>query len=350
MTIISREQLGREAWDTAADASPEGWLWHRYDVCDATIRDWSGRSDAGFAVLSNSGEVEAVVPAFILEHRKSFGLRVRYLNSFGGPALSSSLGRSRRRTTLDAVAAELQRRAYVGRVIRTTISLPTMAPALRGPEGPRCNPLFSLGCADISGQTWITDLRDGLDATWQRLEGRVRTNVRNAEAAGMIARLSTSTDDWRPFFELHQVAYRRLGVPIYPAALFRTIFERLIPADLCYVQFAELNGELIAAHNIACYKQGGYFWHGFASDAGLDSNALTFLWWQSVKNLVSGGRLQWIDCGEAVLNAREGKMRQLSDFKKGFGGDLYPAFRGQMNGTSKLYNRLLHLKGLISGQ
>ena len=350
MTIVSRQQLGREAWDAAVGASPEAWLWHRYDVCEATIRDWPGRSDAGFAVLSSRGEDEAVVPAFILEHRTSFRLPVRYLNSVGGPALSTSLGRSRRRETLDAVAAELQRRAHAGRVIRTTISLSTMAPALRGPEGPRCNPLLYLGCLDISGQTWITDLRDGVDVIWNRLEGRARTNVRKAEAAGMTVRLSTSTEDWRPFFELHQVTYRRLGVTIYPAALFRAIFEQLIPADLCYVQFAELNGELIAAQNIACYKQGGYFWHGFASDAGRDSNAMTLLWWHSIKNLVQGGKLQWMDCGDAILNAREGKMRQLSDFKRSFGGDLYPVFRGQINGTNKLYNRLLHLKGLISGQ
>jgi hypothetical protein len=43
-------------------------------------------------------------------------------------------------------------------------------------------------------------------------------------------------------------------------------------------------------------------------------------------------------------------MRKLSDFKKSFGGELYPHFRGQINGSSKLYNRLLHLKGLVSGQ
>jgi hypothetical protein len=350
MTILSRQQLGREAWDAAVDASPEAWFWHRYDVCDTTICDWPGRTDAGFAVVSGRGEVEAVVPAFILERRTSFGLAVRYLDSVGGPALSVNLGRSRRREALNAIAVELQRRESAGRVMRTTISLPTMAPALRGPDGPRCNPLVSLGCKDISGQSWITDLRDGIDATWDRLEGRARTNVRKAEAAGMSVRVSTSVDDWRPFFDLHQVTYARLGVRSYPAALFRAIFERLIPAGLCFVQFAELNGELIAAQSIACYKQGGYYWHGFASDAGIDSNAMTMLWWHSVKNLVQAGKLQWIDCGDAVLNPREGKMRQLSDFKRGFGGDLYPIFRGQIDGTNKFYNRLLHLKGLVTGQ
>ena len=34
-TMIDRAQVGREAWDALADASPEAWLWHRYDVCEA---------------------------------------------------------------------------------------------------------------------------------------------------------------------------------------------------------------------------------------------------------------------------------------------------------------------------
>jgi hypothetical protein len=111
-----------------------------------------------------------------------------------------------------------------------------------------------------------------------------------------------------------------------------------------------LNGQLVAAQNTAYYKQGGYYWHGFTTDAGLEANAMTLLWWLSIKDLLEMGKLEWVDCGDAVLNVRQGKMRYLSDFKKGFGGDLYPAFRGQFNGTNKLYNRLLHLKGLISGQ
>lgn len=349
MDIVSRYDLGREAWDTAVDSSPEAWFWHRYDVCDATITDWRGRTDAAFAVIAN-GEVAALLPAFILERRTSFGLAIRYLDSVGGPALSTSLGKARRAEAIAAVAAELKRRAHKGRVIRTTISLPTMAPALRGPEGPRCNPLLYLGCADISGQAWIADLRNGMDAVWKGLEGRVRTNIRRAQAAGIIIRPSISTEDWHTFFELHRLTYRRLGVPSYPAALFRTIYEQLIPAGICYVQFAELNGQVVAAHNTACYKQGGYFWHGFASDVGRDLNALSLLWWQATKALVQQSKLQWLDCGDAVVNAREGKMRQLSDFKKGFGGKLYPIFRGEFSSTSKFLNRLLHLKGLISGK
>ena len=63
MSIVARQQLGREAWDAAAETSAEAWFWHRYDVCDTTIRDWPGRSDEGFAVVSDRGEVEALVPA-----------------------------------------------------------------------------------------------------------------------------------------------------------------------------------------------------------------------------------------------------------------------------------------------
>lgn len=350
MKVFARQQLGRDAWDAAVDGSPEAWLWHRFDVCDASVRGWVGRRDRSFALVEDGGKVAALVPLFAQQRRTRYLVTVRYLTSNGGPALASSLGRSRRRQALELIGQELRRLTATDRVIRTTIAVPTMAPALRGPDSPRCNPLLELGCQDASGQTWVCDLRPGIEAAWKALEGRVRTNVRKAEAAGMIARPCNDPADWRIFYELHLATYRRLGVPAYPPELFRTICELLVPAGLCYLQFAELNGEMIAAHNVACYKGGGYFWHGFATDAGLHANALSFLWWQSIKQLLSAGRLEWMDAGEAILAAGDGKLRQLSDFKKGFGGELYPLFRGQIASSSRLYRRLFHFKGLILGR
>lgn len=350
MSIVAREELGRSRWDAAVEESSEAWLWHRYDVCDATIQDWPGRTDAAFAVLSGYGEVEAIVPAFLLERRTPIRLSFRHLNSMGGPALSPRLGHARRRETLKTVARELNRTAVAARAVRTTISLATMAPEFRGPDGPRCNPLLQLGCKDTSGQTWIADLRDGVDAIWKRLEGRARTGIRQAQAAGVSVRKSTSPDDWASFYSLQQETYRRLGIPVYPAALFRMIFEKLIPAKLCYVQFAERNGEIIAAQNIGLYKQGGYYWHDVTTQAGLEFNATTLLLWSSIKNLMEETGLQWMDWGDAVFNTENAKLHQLSNFKKSFGGVLYPAFRGHFDGANKFYNRLLHLRGLLSGQ
>ncbi len=128
------------------------------------------------------------------------------------------------------------------------------------------------------------------------------------------------------------------------------IFEKLIPAKLCYVQFAERNGEIIAAQNIGLYKQGGYYWHDVTTQAGLEFNATTLLLWSSIKNLMEETGLQWMDWGDAVFNTENAKLHQLSNFKKSFGGVLYPAFRGHFDGANKFYNRLLHLRGLLSGQ
>ncbi|MGB6489747.1 MAG: GNAT family N-acetyltransferase [Steroidobacteraceae bacterium] len=346
--IITRLQLGRDAWDAAASASPEAWLWHRYDLCDSAVQDWPGRSDASFAVLNEHEQVQALLPAFLLEDKAPWGLPVRYLNSNGGPALSASLGWSRRQEVLAVVAAQLQVQARSSRVVRTILSVPPMAPAWRGPDGPRCNPLLYMGCEDSSGQTWVTDLRDGSEAVWARFEVRARRSVRKAEAAGVTVRESTVTSDWQVFFALHQETYRRLGVPSYPAALFRLIYEQLVPNGLCRVYFGERNGIAIAAANIACDKQGGYYWHGFTSDEGLHTQALRLVIWKAMEDLAGKGMLQWLDCGDAVLHS-DGKAQQLSDFKRSFGGELYPLFRGRIRSPIKLYNRLLHLKGLIKG-
>jgi Acetyltransferase (GNAT) domain len=347
--IIARRQLGRDDWDAAANASPEAWLWHRYDLCDAAVQDWPGRSDASFAVLNEHEQVQALVPAYVLGGKAPWGLRVRYLHSNGGPALSASLGSgSRRQEILEVVAAQLQAQAKSSRVIRTTLWVAPMAPAWRGPDGPRCNPLLYMGCEDSSDHTWVTDLRDGSEAVWARFEVRARRSVRKAEAAGVTVRESTAMSEWQVFFDLHRETYRRLGVPSYPESLFRMIYERLVPNGFCRVYFAELKGTAIAAFNVACDKQGGYYWHGFTSEEGLRTQSLRLTIWKAMEDLAGKGVLQWLDCGEALLHS-EGKMQQLSDFKRSFGGELYPLFRGRFRSPIRLYNRLLHLKGLIKG-
>jgi hypothetical protein len=46
--------------------------------------------------------------------------------------------------------------------------------------------------------------------------------------------------------------------------------------------------------------------------------------------LCSGCRLSWYEVGEAFPNVKEGKLKGLNDFKKSFGGSLYPYYKGRL--------------------
>jgi len=348
--IVSREELGQDAWDAAVEDSPEAWLWHLWDLIDG-LRTWPGYRDHSFAILSDRGEVEALVPVYALESRRFGGLlKFRSLDVFGGVAHAPTLGETRRRAADEAAMAELARLAATTHAIGIGGSLPTMAPAWRGPEGPRVNPLLNLGWQDCSSQTWVIDLRQGVDALWKSMEGRARTSVRKAEASGLIVRRSTDPAEWRSYYEMHLETYRRTGAEHHSSAYFQTIWEKLIPTSRAYVLFAESDGELIAAVNVGVYKRGCVYWTGCSRGDARESNATSLLLWTAIKNLANEDFADWFDAGEAFPNIHTGKLHQLSEFKKSFGGILYPFFRGRQDVPNKIYVRLRHLRGLVTGR
>ena len=62
--------------------------------------------------------------------------------------------------------------------------------------------------------------------------------------------------------------------------------------------------------------------------------------------------MEWYEVGEAYPWARDGKLKQLSDFKRDFGGSLFPDFRGAIDTKSKMQGTaaaLSMLKSAIRG-
>ena len=55
--------------------------------------------------------------------------------------------------------------------------------------------------------------------------------------------------------------------------------------------------------------------------------ANNLLHWRAIQWARANGGL-WYESGEAFPGTREGKLKGLNDFKRSFGGELYPIYRG----------------------
>ena len=166
--VIGRREVGREDWDAFADASDDAWLWHRYDLQDA-LETWPGSTDESFALMAaNEDQALALVPLRRITKRVAGLLPVYVLESLGGVAVRNGLGEKRRRAVLMAVRDQLVARVRKGICLEARISLPAMAPAMRGAASPRVNPLLELGCSNTLTQTWVVDLRGGREAVWKQ--------------------------------------------------------------------------------------------------------------------------------------------------------------------------------------
>lgn len=333
--LVPRRELGRGAWDTFADAADEAWLWHRYDFQDA-LATWQGSADHSIAIVDRAARagVVALLPLRIISRRLAGLLPMFVMDSLGGIACSDGLKSGQRRGVLTAARDFLQARAASGRCLEIRLSCVPMAPAYRGERCPRVSPLLSLGCENVLTQTWVVDLRGGAEQVWANMEGRARTAARKAEKSGVRVR-SAQPSDLDTYYKLHVETYRRTGVQPHPRAYFQAIFEQLMPAGLARVWFAEIDGEAVAAENFAVYKNAALYWTGAASDRGLRAEAGSLLQWTAMQWMLGNG-VEWYETGEGFPQAQGGKSKGLNDFKKSFGGSLYPYYKGRLPVAGRL--------------
>lgn len=328
--IIDRLAVGKKCWDEFVDSSAGAWLWHRYDMQDA-MATWPGNSDLGFAVVDMSAEekILAIVPLHGGEFRIKRIFPWRFISSHGGPALDNNLEKKQIKKIAEFIKNYLIKLAESRKVSDIHLELSPMAPAYRAESCPKVNPLLDIGCANTLSQTWIVDLRYPKDDLWNNMEGRARTAVRKAEKNGVNIRIAEGERDLDIYYDLHKKNYNRTGAKPHPKEYFRAIWQNFIPYKLCFILFAEHENRVVAAENFATYKKAGMYWTGAADQIGLDVQANSLLQWTAIQTMANNG-IEWYETGEAFLGMKEGKPKGLSDFKRSFGCELYPYYRGRI--------------------
>jgi hypothetical protein len=332
----ARHELGRQQWDTFVDATDEAWLWHRYDWQDA-LATWRGRTDLSFAVLDNrTSEVLALLPIHLVSGKLYRLIPWNTLHSMGGPAFKNNVGDKQRFQVIEFVQQFILGLGRKHSVFEVDLMLTALAPAFRGADCPRVNPLLDFaGCQNTLTQTYVLDLRQSDEVLRAQYSKGARSELKKFEMEGVEIRDAHGTDDLALYYQLHTETYGRTGVPPHPMEYFRHIFEIFIPAGLCRVVFLVREGKVIAAQNTALYKRGGLYWTGASrSDKSGGENRIL------MQNQLDHARqvgVEWYEVGEAFPNVASGKAKGLNDFKRSFGGELYPVYRGRL-----VTNRNLH--------
>ncbi len=346
--VVNREVIGKERWDTFVDSADEAWLWHRFDAQDA-LSTWPGKHDLSFAILDGeSGEnIVAVVPLHLIESRIARLFSWNVLDSLGGPACSNNVGERLKRKIMECVSEQLMMLARQFDALRINLALSPMVPALCGNRFTVVNPLLVLGCQNIQTQIWAVDLRVGKDKVWKNLEGRARTAIRKAQKEEVVVRPATANpEDLDIYYRLHCETYLRTGVHPHPMPYFQAIWNNFLTKGYSYILFAVHNDKVVAAENFGVYKKAAVYWTGAASRDGLSLEANSLLQWSAMQWMLEKG-IEWYETGEAFPHLKDGKLKGLNDFKKSFGGILYPCFRGQIDTMSRRHKifKLVHQFG-----
>lgn len=337
LKICSRLELSREAWDTFVDSCDQAWLWHRFDL-QAAIATWPRKRDISFAVLEEGSpeKILAVVPLHMIEYRELRFIPWIVLDSLGGPACANLLEEKQNYHLVKFIMERIIEIAEKSHAVEIGLALSPMAPAYRGERCPLVNPLLEMGLDNKLTQTWVVALKKGEAAIWDGMEKRARTAIRKAEKSGVSIRLANGPEDLDSYYELHRETYHRTGVRPHPKAYFEAIWRDFITHGFAWVFLAMHEGEVVAAESFGVFKEAAVYWTGAASKKGLSLQANSLIQWSAIRQMLAHG-LKWYETGEAFPGIYEGKLKGLNDFKRSFGGDLYPIYRGGMISGKRLY-------------
>lgn len=342
--IRSRSEIERATWDTFVDSSDECWLWHRSDLIDA-VGLWPGHSDASFALVDRRDSLLAIMPMHRTVTRVAHLARCVRLNSLGGPACAANLAPAERAKVLSNLHDHLLNLIAESNAIALEAQISTLAPRFNGPAAPKVNPLIDIGFDNTQTETWMVDLTATPEDLCKRYSELTRRELRKASQAEIRVREAKGPKDLDTYYRLHLETYARTGARPHPIGYFQTIFEKFQPLGLARILFAERRGEVVAAQNTGLYKGGAIYWTG-ASISEKEGGENRVLFNAQILAARADGLTRY-ETGQAFVNSNDKKERGLSRFKRSFGAEMYPFYRGVLLSSRLPYRALWNLREMI---
>ncbi|KKP29209.1 MAG: hypothetical protein UR15_C0020G0004 [Parcubacteria group bacterium GW2011_GWA2_31_28] len=334
MKIISINEKYKKDWDNIVYNSDDAWLFHLYDwntLVNANVWKYKQLS----FLIQDQNNIIGICPLFLKEYKKFRFLRIKVLsNGFGpsGLALDNKLNQIQKNNAQDIILKYISNINKIYAIDKLEISLSPLALKNFYYYKNNLNPIKQFGLDDISTKTYLINLQNkSNDDLWNNMEKRSRTAIRKAKKNNISIKQIHTLYDLKEYYKLHCETYKRTKAKPHPFSYFKIIYEK----KWANIFFAYLEDKLIATLNVSIFKNNALYWTS-ASDHKFSSlGANNLLQWHAIKWAKSKG-CKWYDSGEAILNTDNSKFAGLTKFKKSFGGELYPFYKGKKIYSAKL--------------
>ena len=334
MKIISINEKYKKDWDNIVYNSDDAWLFHLYDwntLVNANVWKYKQLS----FLIQDQNNIIGICPLFLKEYKKFRFLRIKVLsNGFGpsGLALDNKLNQIQKNNAQDIILKYISNINKIYAIDKLEISLSPLALKNFYYYKNNLNPIKQFGLDDISTKTYLINLQNkSNDDLWNNMEKRSRTAIRKAKKNNISIKQIHTLYDLKEYYKLHCETYKRTKAKPHPFSYFKIIYEK----KWANIFFAYLEDKLIATLNVSIFKNNALYWTN-ASDHKFSSlGANNLLQWHAIKWAKNKG-CKWYDSGEAILNTDNSKFAGLTKFKKSFGGELYPFYKGKKIYSAKL--------------
>lgn len=323
-------------WDQFCLGSPDAWFWHTSQWLEYTLHyrpELHPRSYSFFCL--HNGLVAAICPLVIETYNREAGtVREFSYGADAGPApvLADGLSEKTKKDVQKRAFAYIDELADRLKIVRASFRMSPLASSFWNTTPPRINPLLKSGFSDISLATQVIDLSQDEKGLLREMRKGHRADITRAERILQATVLDTDTTTPEAFERYRLLHRKAAGRVTRPLATFQMMYD-WIRDGLAILSVASLNGKDVGFGLVSVYKDGAYYssscddpeYNNLPIGHILQWRAIQWLKRHSIRRYEIG--LQFYSSQpHAIVSEKESN---ISFFKRGFGGDAVPLWRGE---------------------
>jgi hypothetical protein len=337
MNFVEFQNIGQATWDAFCQASSDAWFRHTSTWIDYTLhmREPGESTDLSFGVM-DEGKLVAAAPLI----KERIHQRPELLEfGFAGwnvpyPALANGLGDKHREKITKEIFQEIDRLALKERIAYAAFEVNPLL-SLRDDQPNLCNPLPFLGFNATEISTHIVGLGRDEGSLLREMRKGHKSDITAARNNGLACRVfdaaSITDDAFSAYRRLHLLAAGRQTRPDRTWELMHAWIKSgfAVLGIVSSRSGAPLAAALCLTNKNAAYYGSSCVDPEFANERG----AMHLLLWEVMLHLKAAG-LRWFETGwqhtpTISQEVPSKKEVAISHFKRGFGGQNVPYFRGE---------------------
>ena len=328
-------QCLKKEWDKFCFKSGDAWLWHTHDAILSKNR-WSNHFNFSFSVIdiSNKKNIVAVMPLFLV--KKSKIIDYSSFDSLGGVAICDSLSKAKVDKLILFINNHLTLLMKKKKVYKCEFLLSTLSKSIIENNRIIANPLGPYISLDKSSFTWIQKLKNkSLKEIFDSFESKTKSILKKTKDLSFHELNNRNSKKiFNTYINLHHKMSSRKKINKKNKEYFEYIFFRF-PISNKKIFYVKSGSNILSISVFGIYKGNAIYWTNVSDLNGLKKGSNYFCIWKALKYLKKIN-IQYVEFGEGFLKSEKTSKINLNHFKKSFGGEKYPLFRGdKINSFSK---------------
>ena len=314
MEFLSLNKNKYQQWNDFCLSSPNAWFWHSTHWLEYTL-EYIPNSISLSSLVTENKQILAICPLILKDDE---------FQVFWSPAFANGLEEKKKERVINFTFEHIDRLALENKVKRASFMIYPLS-------FPRYNYLMKQGYFDISLNTQVIDLKQDLKVIHSAMrKGHDYDIDRGLKEIGVVV-FDSDTIDRVVFEECCELHHKDAGRITRPRTTFDMQYDWIVDGDAILVG-AYLNNTWIGFSFVNTYKNKAYYFSA-CSEPSCNLPIAHVLTWKTIEWLKKHDfeyyELGWQQYGALPYDFPSKKETEISFFKRGFGGQIFPLFRGE---------------------